>query len=183
MRSKYSGGLERVTSKTPKDRDLEALMREFAASGIAELHVKTGDFDLFLSKDPNAFAPGAGAVQTTSARSVPQPPTAQAAASSSTPPAAAAPPAIPASAELPSGCIAVRAPYLGTFYRAPKPGEPNFVEIGDAIEVGRDLCLVEVMKLFTAVRAEVAGTVRTVYAVDGQMVEEGQLLFALDPKG
>jgi acetyl-CoA carboxylase biotin carboxyl carrier protein len=183
MQSNYSGGLERVTSKTPNDHDLEALMREFAASGIAELHVKTGDFDLFLSKDPNAVAPGAGAVQAAGPRSAPQPPTSQATASGSTPPAAAAPPAIVASAELPSGCIAVRAPYLGTFYRAPKPGEANFVEIGDAIEVGRDVCLVEVMKLFTAVRAEAAGTVCAVYAVDGQMVEEGQLLFALDPKG
>jgi acetyl-CoA carboxylase biotin carboxyl carrier protein len=172
-----------MASKTPKDQDLEALMREFTASGIAELHVKTGDFDLFLSKDPNAAAPGAGAVQTTSPWPAPQPPAARAAASSSTPPAAAPPPAVPVTAELPSGCIAVRAPYLGTFYRAPKPGEANFVEIGDAIEVGRDVCLVEVMKLFTAVRAEAAGTVRAVYAVDGQMVEEGQLLFALDPAG
>jgi acetyl-CoA carboxylase biotin carboxyl carrier protein len=172
-----------MTGKTPTDQDLEALMREFAASGIAELHVKTGDFDLFLSKDPNAAAPGSSTAPSNSSRPASQPSTSQAAAPSSTPPAAAAAPAIPVSAELPSGCIAVRAPYLGTFYRAPKPGEPNFVEIGDAIEVGRDLCLVEVMKLFTAVRAEAAGTVRAVYAVDGQMVEEGQLLFALDPKG
>lgn len=170
-----------MTGKTSRDQDLEALMREFATSGLSELHVKTGDFDLFLSKDPNAAAPGAGAVQTASPRPAPQPGSSKTAASSSTPHAAAAAPSIPVSAELPSGCIAVRAPYLGTFYRAPKPGEANFVEIGDAIEVGRDLCLVEVMKLFTAVRTEAAGTVRAVYAVDGQMVEEGQLLFALDP--
>jgi acetyl-CoA carboxylase biotin carboxyl carrier protein len=183
MQSKHSGELEQMTGTPPKDQDLEALMREFAASGLAELHVKTGEFDLFLSKDPNAAAPGAGAAQTTSPRPASQPGSSQAAAPSSTPPAAAAAPVTPVSAELPSGCIAVRAPYLGTFYRAPKPGEPNFVEIGDAIEVGRDLCLVEVMKLFTAVRADTAGTVRAVYAVDGQMVEEGQLLFALDPKG
>jgi acetyl-CoA carboxylase biotin carboxyl carrier protein len=172
-----------MTGKAPRDQDLEALMREFAGSGLAELHVKTGEFDLFLSKDPNAAAPGSGAVQTASSRSAPQPPATKAAAPLSVPPAATAAPAAPVAAELPSGCIAVRAPYLGTFYRAPKPGEPNFVEIGDAIEVGRDLCLVEVMKLFTAVRAETAGTVREVYVVDGQMVEEGQLLFALDPKG
>ena len=75
----------------------------------------------------------------------------------------------------------MRAPYLGTFYRSPKPGEPNFVELGQTVEEGADLCLVEVMKLFTAVRSTEKGKVREIYAVDGQLVAEGQLLFALDP--
>jgi acetyl-CoA carboxylase biotin carboxyl carrier protein len=82
---------------------------------------------------------------------------------------------------VPDGCEVVRAPYLGTFYRAPKPGEPHFVELGQTIEAGTDLCLVEVMKLFTAVRSETRGIIRQILAVDGQMVEEGAPLFALEP--
>jgi acetyl-CoA carboxylase biotin carboxyl carrier protein len=167
-------------ANTKRDEELEALLREFQASGIAELHVKTADFDLFLSNDPNATAPG-----TVTAHSGPAPaparsaPVAAPASSSSAPAAASAAPA--PSAALPAGCVGVVAPYLGTFYRAPKPGEPAFVELGQSVEAGTDLCLVEVMKLFTAVRSETKGVVREVYAVDGQMVEEGQLLFAIEP--
>lgn len=167
-------------SNTKRDEELEALLREFQASGIAELHVKTADFDLFLSNDPNAVAPGAAVAAPPPARSAPS--AAPAAAPSPAPSAlAAAAASRPSSGELPTGCVGVVAPYLGTFYRAPKPGEPAFVELGQTVEAGTDLCLVEVMKLFTAVRSETKGVVREVYAVDGQMVEEGQLLFAIDP--
>ena len=55
------------------------------------------------------------------------------------------------------------------------------MELGDTVEPSTDLCLVEVMKLFTAVRAEIHGVVREVYVRDGEMVEEGQPLFALEP--
>jgi biotin carboxyl carrier protein len=76
-----------------------------------------------------------------------------------------------------------RAPYLGTFYRAPKPGEASFVELGATVGAESELCLVEVMKLFTSVRAGIAGTIAHVLAVDGQMVEAGQPLFAIEPRG
>lgn len=164
---------------TKRDEELEALLREFQASGIAELHVKTADFDLFLSKDPNATAPGTGAVHAAPVRSTLASDPAESADPSSVSLTAAT--TTSAAATLPAGCVAVVAPYLGTFYRAPKPGEPAFVQLGDAVQAGTDLCLVEVMKLFTAVRSETNGVVREVYAVDGQMVEEGQLLFAIEP--
>lgn len=165
-----------------KDTDLEALLREFASSDLAELHIKTADLDLFLSNDPHATAPGTVAALTPSTSGPPPPRSLSRIAAP--PPASAAKqttPADPVPAEIPPGCIAVRAPYLGTFYRSPKPGEPNFVELGQAVEEGADLCLVEVMKLFTAVRSTEKGKVREVYVVDGQLVAEGQLLFALDP--
>lgn len=163
---------------SPRDHDLETLLREFEASGLAELHVRTGEFDLYLSKNPLAQGPAGGVPSASPA------PARSALAAGAVPaqapsPVAEAPVASPA--ELPPGCVAIGAPYLGTFYRAPKPGEPNFVEIGDTIEAGTDMCLVEVMKLFTAVRSEIKGVVREIYAVDGQMVEEGQPLFALEP--
>lgn len=80
---------------------------------------------------------------------------------------------------MPQGAIIVSAPNLGTFYRAPKPGAANYVEVGSKVNAGDELCLIEVMKLFTAVRAEAAGTVHSVLVEDGAMVEGGQPLFAL----
>lgn len=82
-------------------------------------------------------------------------------------------------ADLPAGAQIVTAPNLGTFYRAPKPGSAPYVEIGDAVTAGDELCLIEVMKLFTAVRADAAGRLHGVLAEDGSMVEAGQPLFAL----
>ena len=75
----------------------------------------------------------------------------------------------------------VRAPYRGTFYRAPKPGAKPYVEIGDVVAAEADLCLVEVMKLFTAVRAPQGGKIHSVVARDGELVESGQALFVLVP--
>lgn len=73
----------------------------------------------------------------------------------------------------------IEAPNLGTFYRSPKPGAAPYVEVGQAIAAGQDLCLIEVMKLFTALRSEVIGTVVAVLVEDGAMVESGQPLFAV----
>ena len=88
-------------------------------------------------------------------------------------------PAVAAPSALPAGATIVPAPNLGTFYRAPKPGAANYVEVGSKVAAGEELCLIEVMKLFTAVRADESGTVHSVLVEDGAMVEGGQPLFAL----
>ena len=77
--------------------------------------------------------------------------------------------------------IGITAPNLGTFYRAPKPGAPPYVEVGQAVEPGTEVCLIEVMKLFTPVSAGTAGVVREICIEDGQMVEFGQLLVIIEP--
>lgn len=96
-------------------------------------------------------------------------------------PAAAAVPAAPAAASLPPGMAGVHAPNLGTFYRAPKPGAAPYVEIGQQVEVDTEVCLIEVMKLFTPVRAGLRGIVCSVEVNDGQMVEYDQLLLVIEP--
>jgi biotin carboxyl carrier protein len=70
----------------------------------------------------------------------------------------------------------VVAPNLGTFYRAPKPGAAPFLEIGQKVSADTEVCLIEVMKLFTSVKAGVAGTVRHVAVADAELVEGGQPL-------
>lgn len=154
-------------------KDLEKLVEEFRQSGLRELHARAGDLEIYLSQDPDA--PGLDGPQVTVgtvAQAAPQP-----VEPATTPPPASAGSA-PKSA-VPEGTGVVCAPYLGTFYRAPKPGAPNYVEIGSEVEADTELCLVEVMKLFTAVRAGVAGAVVAVLANDGDLVQAGQPLFAV----
>jgi acetyl-CoA carboxylase biotin carboxyl carrier protein len=82
---------------------------------------------------------------------------------------------------MPAHWIAVTAPNLGTFYRAPKPGAPAFVEIGQNVGPDSELCLIEVMKLFTTLKAGVKGILKRVCAKDAEMVEFGDVLFYIEP--
>jgi acetyl-CoA carboxylase biotin carboxyl carrier protein len=70
---------------------------------------------------------------------------------------------------------------VGTFYRAPSPGAPPFVQEGDVVGVGQTLCILEAMKLMNEVKAEQEGIVKNIHPENGQPVEYGQLLFELDP--
>ena len=162
----------RAMSDTPRPADIEALVEAFQASDCTELHLRIPGFELHLSADGVVQGDGGGAIAS------PTPPSASA---TSAAPTADAPATSPAPAVALDGMEVVRAPYLGVFYRAPKPGDPPYVEVGQTVQVETDVCLVEVMKLFTAVRAGVAGKIAQVLAQDGAMVEAGQPLFAIEP--
>jgi acetyl-CoA carboxylase biotin carboxyl carrier protein len=75
--------------------------------------------------------------------------------------------------------IDVTSPFVGTFYRAPTPDAPPFVEVGAVVRPGQTLCIVEAMKLMNEIEAEVSGTVVEVYAQNGKSVEFGQKLFRI----
>jgi len=75
----------------------------------------------------------------------------------------------------------IRSPMVGTFYRAPSPNEPAFVEVGRRVKSGDALCIIEVMKLFTTISAERAGTITAIFAENGTLVEFDQPLFEIDP--
>jgi oxaloacetate decarboxylase alpha subunit len=79
------------------------------------------------------------------------------------------------------GIMRVESPMVGVFYRAPGPGAPAFVDVGDTVVPGQTLCLLEAMKLFNELKAEVGGTVRTIHVENAQPVEYGQLLFEIEP--
>ncbi len=78
--------------------------------------------------------------------------------------------------------ITIASPMLGTFYRASAPGEPPFVEVGTVVEQDTTVCIIEVMKLFTTIKAETRGRITRVSVEDGQLVEYGQVLFQLEPE-
>ena len=86
--------------------------------------------------------------------------------------------AAPAAAE-PTDVTDVTSPFVGTFYRAPTPDTPSFVEVGAVVRPGQTLCIVEAMKLMNEIEAEVSGTVIEVFAQNGKSVEFGQKLFRI----
>ena len=81
------------------------------------------------------------------------------------------------------GLVDVTAPMVGTVYRAPAPDAPPFVDVGSRVEVGAQLCIIEVMKLMNAVSAEVAGTVAEVCVESGSAVQYGDVLFRIRVDG
>ena len=96
-------------------------------------------------------------------------------------PAAEVDAALPAAPLPTDGVVRVEAPMVGTFYRAPQPGAPPFVEEGDAVAAGQTLCILEAMKLMNEVKAEAEGIVRAIHVGNAEPVEYGQLLFELEP--
>lgn len=88
----------------------------------------------------------------------------------------------PRSERVPSeGLLTIEAPMIGTFYRAPGPGEPPFVEVGSTVEPTTVVCIIEVMKMMNSVPAGVAGTVVEVCCENAQPVEYGGALFRVQP--
>lgn len=155
--------------------DIAALMQQFEASDWSSMHLRIGDSELYL--DRNAGAAGLEAGNSGAAAAAPQAAAPVAKAPAPAPSATAAPAAEEAVAD---NVVVVRAPNLGTFYRSPKPGAPAYVEIGQRVEADTEVCLIEVMKLFTPVVAGVAGVVRKVLVEDADMVEHGQALFHIE---
>ena len=81
------------------------------------------------------------------------------------------------------GLFIMKSPIVGTFYSCPSPNAPPFVQAGDMVQVGQVICIIEAMKLMNELEAEVAGKVVRTYVENGQPVEYGQTLFAIEPRG
>jgi acetyl-CoA carboxylase biotin carboxyl carrier protein len=94
-------------------------------------------------------------------------------------PAAPVAPAAPAVPAEPKG-HALKSPMVGTFYRAPSPGAPSFVEVGQSVSKGQTLCIIEAMKLLNEIESDVSGTVKAILVENGQPVEYGQPLFLIE---
>jgi acetyl-CoA carboxylase biotin carboxyl carrier protein len=147
-------------------RKLKTLIDLVAESGIAELEVTEGEDKVRIVKQAGSFVPMAVAA--------PAPvvmPNAATHAESGSALTAIAP-------EEPKG-HEVKAPMVGTFYRASGPGAKSFVEVGQTVKPGDTLCIIEAMKLLNEIEAEVAGTVKEILAENGQAVEYGQPLFLI----
>jgi acetyl-CoA carboxylase biotin carboxyl carrier protein len=156
--------------RDPTYDDILAIARLVeSGSRFTEFRLRSGDIEVEVKRGNGVAAPVPAAAIAPSPAAAPA---AQAAP-------AAAPPT-PA-AEIPSDCIVIRSPMVGTFYRAPQPGAKPFVEVGSKVKADTILCIIEVMKLMNSVTAGVAGTVTHVLVENGQTVEPGQALIAVRP--
>jgi acetyl-CoA carboxylase biotin carboxyl carrier protein len=151
-------------------RKLKTLIDLVSESGISELEVNEGEDRVRIV---NAGSP-TPAGQVVYANPAPAQ-TMQAA------PAASAPAAAAVAVEAPvveTGFIA-KSPMVGTFYRAPNPESPNFVNIGDTVKVGQTLCIIEAMKLLNEIESEKDGVIKEILCENGQGVEFDQPLFVI----
>ena len=157
-------------------RKIKKLIDLLEESNLTEIEIKEGEESVRLSRISNA-APA----QVQVAASAPQPAAAPAAApAASAAPAAATSGNAPATKEsdLPEGQIQ-RSPMVGTFYTASSPEAPAFVSIGQTVKVGDTLAIIEAMKMFNPIEAEIAGTVTAILASNGQPVEFDEPLFVI----
>jgi acetyl-CoA carboxylase biotin carboxyl carrier protein len=161
--------------------EIRELIRLLDDTSLAEIRIETEDMKLLLKKpDIPAVAPQAAAPAMTAAS--PQPavpaPAEPAAAPTAAPSAPAAAPA-PELAEDEANIHIIKSPMVGTFYRAPAPDAPPYVEVGTKVTEKTVVCIVEAMKLMNEIEAEVSGEVVAVLAENGQLVEYGQPLFKI----
>ncbi|HEX7971293.1 MAG TPA: acetyl-CoA carboxylase biotin carboxyl carrier protein [Thiobacillus sp.] len=144
-------------------RKLKKLIDLVEASGIAELEITEGEEKVRIAKSI------AGAPMMMHAPQMMQ---------AATPTAAAPVVAAPAEDAVPEGHV-VRSPMVGTFYRAPAPGSKNFVEIGQSVNAGDTLCIIEAMKLLNEIEADQGGVIKAILVENGQPVEYGEPLFVI----
>lgn len=147
------------------NQEIQELLEIFKESGVAEMEVQRGENRLRLRR-----APSAQEMAVSMAAPAPAPAHLS----------AAAVPAKASAAE--SNHLIVKSPIVGTYYDAPAPDAPPFVKIGDSVEPGQVLCIIESMKLMNEIEAEAAGTVVHKLVENGRPVEYGEALFAIRPR-
>jgi acetyl-CoA carboxylase biotin carboxyl carrier protein len=157
--------------------DVEEIIRLLDSSTYTDLRLETARFTLVLRRRASGWT------QESEVRSVPTIVPGPNPLTQELAPLASAVPASPAAggSTLVEGLIEVRTPIIGTFYRAPKPGAPPFVEVGSIVGKDTVVGIVETMKLMNSVYAAAAGRVVDIRAADGELVEPGHVLMRLEP--
>jgi acetyl-CoA carboxylase biotin carboxyl carrier protein len=151
-------------------RKIKKLIDILEDSNLAELEIREGEESVRLSRMPKGFAVTQGAAPQTQVHVEP-----------ARAPAAAAPAHTAAAAsgkELPAGHV-LRSPMVGTFYASANPDSPPFVKVGQAVKAGETLAIIEAMKMFNQIEADIAGTIVAVLASNGQPVEFDEPLFVI----
>ncbi len=160
-------------------KELKELVEFLKENKIGEFAVERGDLKVRIRFADESGADVAGLARLLAAQGSVQPTSSQAVLPSVH--ATAAPPAAESPAESADDATLhiVKSPIVGTFYESPSPGSPAFVKIGDRIEAGQVLCIVEAMKLMNEIESDATGEVVKRLVQNGQPVEYGQQLFAL----
>ena len=161
-------------------KELKELIEFLIEKDIAEFELERGDVKVRIKRAGDtvvhAGEPRFFAVPPVAASPV------ELATTASAPAAAPPAPVAPAAPAVEEGLHTVKSPIVGTFYEAPSPGAPPFVKVGDTVELGQVLCIVEAMKLLNEIESDVAGEIVKKLANNGQPIEYGQELFVVRPK-
>lgn len=154
-----------------KSKEIRDLIDFISQSGLNEVNIETEEIKLSVKRNPDV--PSAPAVQV-------QP---QVAAAPAPAPKAEAPATsgAPAAESTDSKYVEVKSPMIGTFYRSPNPDTDPYVAVGDSIEKGQTICIIEAMKLFNEIESDVSGTIVKILVDDASPVEYDQPLFLVDP--
>ena len=174
-----AGTGERSHRKRMNQKELKELIEFLIEKDIAEFELERGDVKVKIRRagehtvvhshgEPRFYSVPPASAPAGDLGSAPVPGT-----------PASSVPATPAPEE---GLHTVKSPIVGTFYEAPSPGAPPFVKVGDSVEIGQVLCIVEAMKLLNEIESDVAGEIVKKLATNGQPIEYGQELFVIRPK-
>jgi len=156
-----------------KIEEIQGLIKFVAKSGVNEVELEMDDIKLVIKTGAKEVAPQI--IQAAIPAALAAAPIAAAA------PVAAAPAVVEAPAVENSNYIEIKSPMIGTFYRSATPEKPVFKNVGDEVKAGDVLCIIEAMKLFNEIEAEVSGKIIKVLADDATPVEYDQPLFLIDP--
>lgn len=161
-------------------REIQDLIKFVAKSGVSEVSLETDDFKLTVKTDqPNKVGKETIVYQVPSEQQVIQAaaPVIQNPVPAPTPSAAQ-----PAAKEEPTGnLVTIKSPMIGTFYRSAGPDKPAFVSVGDEVNTGKVICIIEAMKLFNEIESDVKGRIVKVLVDDASPVEYDQPLFLVEP--
>lgn len=166
-----------------KPTEIQELIKFVAKSGVSEVEIENKDFKITIKTPPHKrgkqIIEAQPVVQVQAPVAAPAP---AAPVQSSAPATAPAAPSAPEEkADDDSKYIAIKSPMIGTFYRKPSPDKPSFVNVGDDVNKDTVVCMIEAMKLFNEIEAEMTGKVVKVLVDDGDPVEYDQPLFLVDP--
>lgn len=155
---------------TMKPKEIQDLIDYISNTGLAEVKIKTEEFELSVKK----YADGATSAPTTQFIAAP--------AAVPAPAPAAATPAAPSPAPS-SNLVEIKSPMIGTFYLSANPDSAPFVTEGGSISAGKTVCIIEAMKLFNEIEAEISGKIVKILVANASPVEYDQPLFLVDPAG
>ncbi|HLJ48190.1 MAG TPA: acetyl-CoA carboxylase biotin carboxyl carrier protein [Bryobacteraceae bacterium] len=147
--------------------DIKELVELAVHSGVAEIEVQRGHNRVRIRRTVPEVFPQQHLQPAVVPAAAPEP------SGSAAPP----PPVAPSSSD-----VIVKSPIVGTYYESPKPGDPSFVKVGDHVEPGQVLCIIESMKLMNEIESEVAGTIVAKLMENGRAVEYGEALFTIRPR-
>ena len=158
-------------------KEIQNLIKFVAKSGASEVNLEMGEIKITIKTGKGASAAPEAVMPQAQVAAMPPIPVAPAPIAE----AAVVPAETATTAVTETAGDTIKSPIIGTFYRKPSPDKPNFVEVGDRVNEGDTLCVIEAMKLFNEIEAEMSGTIVKILVEDSTPVEFDQPLFVIDP--